>query len=71
MNRKKPLGLPWGFAPAYLVFSLARRLMRDFCQIVSPAVLAVGDARQELTAGSTITPQVIAHKQPGNIAQSF
>jgi hypothetical protein len=27
MNRKKLLGLPWGFEPAHLAFSEARRLM--------------------------------------------
>jgi hypothetical protein len=39
MDRKKPLDLPRGFKPAQLIFSLARRLMRDFHSIVEAAVL--------------------------------
>jgi hypothetical protein len=45
MNRQKPLGLAGRFEPAHLAFSVARWLMRDFRSVVSPAVLAVADAR--------------------------
>jgi hypothetical protein len=45
MNRKKSLYLSWGFEAAHLVFSVACELMRDFRSVVSPAVLAVADAR--------------------------
>jgi hypothetical protein len=56
LDRKKPLRLPWGFEPAHMVFPLPRRLMRDFRAIVAAAIWAVADARQELAAGSAITP---------------
>jgi hypothetical protein len=39
MNRKKPLGLPWRFELAHLVFPLACRLMRDFRSIVEATVM--------------------------------
>jgi hypothetical protein len=45
MNRQKPLGLAGRFEPAHLAFSVARWLMRNFRSVVSPAVLAVADAR--------------------------
>jgi hypothetical protein len=71
MNREKTLGLSWEFKPAHLTFSEARRLMRDFRPVVSPAVLAVVDARQEFPAGSTITTKAIGHNQTGGVAQAF
>ena len=61
MDRKKPLYLPRGFKPAHLAFSVARWLMRDFRPIVSPAVPAVADARQELSVGSAIAAKTIGH----------
>jgi hypothetical protein len=71
MDRKKTLCLPWGFEPAHLAFPVARRLMRDFHSVVSPTVLAVADAGQELSASSAITAQPIGHKQAGNVVQAF
>ena len=71
MNGKKPLGLPWGFEPAHQVFPLARWLMRDFCPVVSTAILAVVHAGQELSASSAITTQAISYKQPGSIGKPF
>ena len=44
LDRKKPLGLSWGFEPAHLVFPLTCRLMRDFRSIVAMAILAVTHA---------------------------
>ena len=70
VNRKKPLRLPRRFAPAHLVCSLARRLMRDFRSIVAATNLAVAHAEQELAAGRTITPQMIAHKPTGSVVQT-
>ena len=45
MNRQKPLGLARRFALSHLAFAGACWLMRDFRSVVSPAVLAVADAR--------------------------
>jgi len=67
VHRKQPLRVPRRFAPAQLVFSLVRRLVRDFHSIVSVAILALAHVWQELTAGSAITPQVTGHQQTGNI----
>jgi hypothetical protein len=41
MNREKTLGLPWGFEPAHLSFSLPRRLLGDFRAVVLPTSLAM------------------------------
>jgi hypothetical protein len=71
MDRKRPLGLPRGFESAHLTFSVARRLVRDFRSVVSTAVLAVADARQELSASSAITAKAIGHNQTGSVGQSF
>ena len=71
LNRQKPLGLSWGFEPAHLVFPLTCWLMRDFRSIVLVAILAVAHAGQELAAGRAITPQMIGHKQTGNVVQTF
>lgn len=71
MGRKNPLYLPWGFEPAHLVFSVARRLMRDCRSVVETAVLAVSDVRQELSAGSAITAKTIGHNQTGSVVQAF
>jgi len=71
MDRKKPLYLPRGFKPAHLAFSVARWLMRDFRSVVSPVVLAVAEAGQELSAGSAIAAQPIGHNETGNVAQAF
>jgi hypothetical protein len=71
VDREKPLYLPRGFEPAHLPFPVARRLMRDFPSVVSPAVLAVADAGQEFSAGSAIAAQPISHNETGNVAQAF
>ena len=71
MDRKKPLCLPRGFEPAHPVFSVARRLMRDFRSVVATAVLVVSHARQELSAGGAIIAKAIGHNQTGNVVQCF
>jgi hypothetical protein len=71
MNRQKPLGLAGRFALSHLAFAVACWLTRDFRSVVSPAVLAVADAREELAAGSAITPQAIGHNPTGSVVQPF
>ena len=67
MDRKKPLCLPRGFEPAHLAFAVACRLMRDLGAIIQASTLAVGDAGQELSAGSAIAAKPIGYDQTGNI----
>ena len=45
MSRQKPLGLARRFELSHQAFSVTCGLMRDFCSVISPAVLAVAGAR--------------------------
>jgi hypothetical protein len=65
------LRVSWGLEPLHPALSLAGGLMRIFRAVVQIAMLAMLDARQELTLGRPIALQLIRDQCAWDVSQAF
>jgi hypothetical protein len=68
---EEPLRVSSGLEPLHPALSLAGGLMRMFRAVVHIAMLAMLDARQELTIGRPIALQLICDQYAWDVSQAF